>query len=96
MEENNEQAVNYIVYISAFALGAWWFWDNSSTVEAIIAGCISSFIIGGIVRVAIAVAFSQEDGEERSPLTKAIVFFIIILIMIGAIWANGGEDSIHY
>jgi len=94
--KNNLEAVTYIVYISAFLVGLWRFWDNNGLVMTVLAACIVSFIGGGIIRVAIGVAFEGEDASETSVLKKVITFFVTIAVLYFATTAGSGVDSPHY
>lgn len=73
-DENNLKAVTYIIYISAFLVGLWRLWNNNGIAMNVLGACLVSFIGGGIIRGAIAVAFEGEDASETSVLQKVVVF----------------------
>ena len=93
----NEVVIAYIVHISVFLITIWWFWDTSTIVFLLLAGGLSSFLIGMSLRFAIHMAFFTESAENYTGSRKVITFFIALALIIFLVWANsGGQDSLHY
>lgn len=95
-KNNNLDAITYILYISAFLAGLWRFWDQNGVVISILGALIVAFIGGGIIRVAISVAFEVEGASEASVFKQVVAFFITALVLYFAATAGSGVDSANY
>ena len=95
-KNNNLEAVSYIVYLSAFIIGLWRFWGDSGVFISIVGALIVAIIGGGIIRVAIGVAFEGEGDSEASVFKKVVTFFITVAVLYLAATAGSGVDSPHY
>jgi ABC-type methionine transport system permease subunit len=89
MRNDNLIAITWIIYISAFLIALWWFWDPYKYVMPVIASAIVSFVGGGFLKLAIQLAFNSD--EPASPVKKVIIFFIVIGLVIIFVWSSNGD-----
>jgi hypothetical protein len=96
MTNNNREAISYIVYLSAFFVFLWRFWDQNGIIISVLGAIIGAFIAGGIIRIATAVTFERDGASETSVFEKVATFFITVGILYLAATAGSGVDSPHY
>jgi hypothetical protein len=90
MSDDNLVAVRWIVYISAFLVALWRFWDPYNYIMPVIASAIVSFIGGGFIMLAIELAFNS--NEPSSPMKKVIIFFTVIGLVGIFLWSRRNGD----
>lgn len=96
MKEENLTAVRWIAHISAFLLGAWYFWSPNDVVMSLVAAGITSFLGGLLIRMPIELAFNSDDETNNSPFKKVLIFFLVIAGIALFIWAHSSGDYNSY
>ena len=94
MSDDNLTAIRWIVYLSVFGASLWRLWDGYHYWTPLLVSAFVSFIGGGVVMIAVEVAFNSDTG--KTPVQKAFIFFSVLAVLSMILWGGGGGDYYRY